>query len=140
MHTSSMQIALSLADDSDRESIYAFSIKTSPPTGWGTRTQPRSPCSSWHRFASRPATSRRQGPGWRRGTNGKGSVCATLDMLLRARGLRVGFYSSPHLVDFRERFRVDGVPVTEDDVVSWIADRTAVVERLHAAAETHDTP
>lgn len=66
------------------------------------------------------------------GTNGKGSVCATLDVLLRARGLRVGFYSSPHLIDFRERFRVDGLAITEPDVVGWIADRTALVERFHA--------
>ena len=42
------------------------------------------------------------------GTNGKGSTCATLDALLRARGLRVGRYTSPHLVDFRERILVDG--------------------------------
>jgi dihydrofolate synthase / folylpolyglutamate synthase len=66
------------------------------------------------------------------GTNGKGSVCATLEAVLRARGFRVGFYSSPHLIDFRERFLIDGVPISEDDVVSWIARRTPLVERLHA--------
>ena len=42
------------------------------------------------------------------GTNGKGSACATLEAVLRHRGLRVGKYTSPHLVDFRERFLVDG--------------------------------
>lgn len=66
------------------------------------------------------------------GTNGKGSVCATLEAVLRARGFRVGFYSSPHLIDFRERFLIDGVPISEADVVSWIARRTPLVERLHA--------
>jgi dihydrofolate synthase/folylpolyglutamate synthase len=66
------------------------------------------------------------------GTNGKGSVCATLEAILRARGFRTGFYSSPHLIDFRERFLVDGVPISEDDVVSWIERRTPLVERLHA--------
>ena len=66
------------------------------------------------------------------GTNGKGSVCATLEAVLRARGFRVGFYSSPHLIDFRERFLIDGVPISEDAVVSWIAGRTPLVERLHA--------
>ena len=66
------------------------------------------------------------------GTNGKGSVCATLEAVLRARGFRVGFYSSPHLIDFRERFLIDGVPISEADVVSWIARRTPIVERLHA--------
>ncbi len=42
------------------------------------------------------------------GTNGKGSVCAMLDSVLRAEGLRCGLYTSPHLVDLRERFRVAG--------------------------------
>jgi len=42
------------------------------------------------------------------GTNGKGSTCAMIDACLRAAGYRVGLYTSPHLVDFRERIRVDG--------------------------------
>ena len=42
------------------------------------------------------------------GTNGKGSVCAMLDAILRASGHRTGLYTSPHLIDFRERIRVDG--------------------------------
>jgi len=42
------------------------------------------------------------------GTNGKGSVCALVERVLRASGLRTGLYTSPHLVDFRERIRVDG--------------------------------
>lgn len=42
------------------------------------------------------------------GTNGKGSVCAMLDRILREAGFRTGLYTSPHLVDFRERIRVDG--------------------------------
>ncbi|MFO0095143.1 MAG: dihydrofolate synthase, partial [Gemmatimonadaceae bacterium] len=42
------------------------------------------------------------------GTNGKGSTVATLDALLRGAGLRVGKYTSPHLVDFAERIVVDG--------------------------------
>ncbi len=66
------------------------------------------------------------------GTNGKGSVCATLEAILRARGFRTGFYSSPHLIDFRERFLVDGVPISEHEVVSWIERRTPLVEQLHA--------
>ena len=46
------------------------------------------------------------------GTNGKGSACATLEAILRSRGMRVGKYTSPHLVDFRERFLVDGRAVS----------------------------
>ncbi len=42
------------------------------------------------------------------GTNGKGSVCAQVASVLRAAGLRTGLFTSPHLVDFRERIRVDG--------------------------------
>jgi dihydrofolate synthase/folylpolyglutamate synthase len=42
------------------------------------------------------------------GTNGKGSVCAMIERALRETGLRTGLYTSPHLVDFRERIRVDG--------------------------------
>ncbi len=48
------------------------------------------------------------------GTNGKGSIAATLAAVLHAAGYRVGLYTSPHLVDFRERIRVDGVQITED--------------------------
>jgi dihydrofolate synthase/folylpolyglutamate synthase len=42
------------------------------------------------------------------GTNGKGSVCAIVERVLRAAGVRTGLYTSPHLVDFRERIRVNG--------------------------------
>jgi dihydrofolate synthase/folylpolyglutamate synthase len=66
------------------------------------------------------------------GTNGKGSVVSTLDALLRAQGLKVGRYTSPHLVDFRERIVVDGVPIGEDAVVDFIARWTPEVERLGA--------
>jgi dihydrofolate synthase/folylpolyglutamate synthase len=66
------------------------------------------------------------------GTNGKGSVCATLEAVLRAKGLRVAKYTSPHLVDFRERFLIDGVPVSPERIVAFIDRRTPDVERLGA--------
>ena len=66
------------------------------------------------------------------GTNGKGSVSATLETLLRARGLRVGKYTSPHLVDFRERVIVDGRPMSEEAVVEWVERWTPECERLGA--------
>jgi dihydrofolate synthase/folylpolyglutamate synthase len=66
------------------------------------------------------------------GTNGKGSVVATLDALLRARGLRVGRYTSPHLVDFRERVAVNDEPVGEDEIVEAIARWTPEIERIGA--------
>lgn len=66
------------------------------------------------------------------GTNGKGSVAATLETLLRARGLRVGKYTSPHLVDFRERIVVNGAPISERAVVEFIERWTPEVERIGA--------
>jgi dihydrofolate synthase / folylpolyglutamate synthase len=63
------------------------------------------------------------------GTNGKGSVCAMLEAALRARGLRVGKYTSPHLVDFRERFVVDGKPLDDADIAAWLERWTPAVER-----------
>ena len=66
------------------------------------------------------------------GTNGKGSACATLEAILRSKGMRVGKYTSPHLVDFRERFLIDGRAVTEDYVVEWINRWTPDVERTGA--------
>ncbi len=66
------------------------------------------------------------------GTNGKGSVCATLEAVLRARGLRVAKYTSPHLVDFRERFLIDGRPVGEEAIVAFLDRWTPTVERLGA--------
>jgi dihydrofolate synthase/folylpolyglutamate synthase len=66
------------------------------------------------------------------GTNGKGSVCAMLDAVLRAKGLRVAMYTSPHLVDFRERFLIDGVPVAPERIVEFVDRWTPEVERLGA--------
>ena len=61
------------------------------------------------------------------GTNGKGSALATAEALLRGHGLRVGKYTSPHLVDFRERMIVDGAPIEADQVVEWVERWTPVV-------------
>lgn len=66
------------------------------------------------------------------GTNGKGSVCASLETILRARGLKVGKYTSPHLVDFRERFMIDGRAVSEESIMAFLDRWTPAVERLGA--------
>jgi len=52
------------------------------------------------------------------GTNGKGSVCAMIDSILRAQGYRSGLFTSPHLVTFRERIRVNGEIISEDAVAN----------------------
>lgn len=62
------------------------------------------------------------------GTNGKGSTCAMLEAIYRASGLRVGLFTSPHLVSFRERIQVDRVPITEDDVVQQVTELRALLE------------
>ncbi|MDD4872136.1 MAG: bifunctional folylpolyglutamate synthase/dihydrofolate synthase [Kiritimatiellae bacterium] len=54
------------------------------------------------------------------GTNGKGSVCAMLDSVLRTAGYKVGLYTSPHLVSFNERLCVGGMPISDDDLVELI--------------------
>src|SRR5438093_1959800 len=51
------------------------------------------------------------------GTNGKGSTCAMLESIYRAAGLRVGLFTSPHLVSFRERIQVNRQLINEADVV-----------------------
>ena len=56
------------------------------------------------------------------GTNGKGSVAALCEAALRASGRRVGLYTSPHLVDFRERIRIGGVPL-QPELLARAAER-----------------
>ena len=53
------------------------------------------------------------------GTNGKGSVSTLVAAALREAGWRVGLYTSPHLVSFRERIQVNGVPISEEAVAMW---------------------
>ncbi len=55
------------------------------------------------------------------GTNGKGSVCALLDSVLRCSGLRCGLYTSPHLVSFRERIRVNGQPIPPEKLAASLS-------------------
>lgn len=66
------------------------------------------------------------------GTNGKGSVCATMDFLLRYKGKRVGRYSSPHLIDFRERIIINGVPISEEEVVGFLQHIDAQAQQIGA--------
>ena len=71
------------------------------------------------------------------GSNGKGSVAALLATALQAAGNRVGLYTSPHLVDFRERIRVDGVDISRQSVVRlWERLRPTVRKRKATYFET----
>ena len=65
------------------------------------------------------------------GTNGKGSCSHTLAAILQAAGYKTGLYTSPHLVDFRERIRVNGRPVEEEFVVDFVEKHRSFFEPLH---------
>ena len=65
------------------------------------------------------------------GTNGKGSCSHTLAAILQSAGYRVGLYTSPHLVDFRERIRVNGEMVSEEYVIRFVEEHRAFFEPLH---------
>jgi dihydrofolate synthase/folylpolyglutamate synthase len=54
------------------------------------------------------------------GTNGKGSVCAMIDSICRAQGYRTGLFTSPHLITFRERIRLNGEMISEDAVTNGL--------------------
>ena len=56
------------------------------------------------------------------GTNGKGSVCAMIDAIARAAGHRTGLFTSPHLISFRERIRVNGDKISEDEVACGLSE------------------
>lgn len=64
------------------------------------------------------------------GTNGKGSTSHTIAATLQAAGYRVGLYTSPHLVDFRERIRVDGELIPEQAVIDFVTANEAFTESL----------
>ena len=65
------------------------------------------------------------------GTNGKGSVSHTLAAILQECGYRVGLYTSPHLVDFRERIRVNGIPLSEEYVIDFVNKERDFIDSLH---------
>jgi dihydrofolate synthase/folylpolyglutamate synthase len=64
------------------------------------------------------------------GTNGKGSVSHGLAAVLQYMGYKTALYTSPHLIDFRERIRINGVPVSEEWVVGFVAKHTGVIEEV----------
>ena len=65
------------------------------------------------------------------GTNGKGSCSHTLAAILQAEGYKVGLYTSPHLVDFRERIRINGECISEQYVIDFVEQERSFFEPLH---------
>jgi dihydrofolate synthase/folylpolyglutamate synthase len=69
------------------------------------------------------------------GTNGKGSTCAMIDSIARACGQRCGLFTSPHLIDYRERIKVSGVEIPEAECAAMLTALRALCERM----EMHPT-
>ncbi len=67
------------------------------------------------------------------GTNGKGSTCATLEALALQQGFTTGFNSSPHLVEYMERFRINGENITFDEIVETYMKWENVIEKTEAS-------
>ena len=65
------------------------------------------------------------------GTNGKGSCSHTLAAILQSAGYKVGLYTSPHLVDFRERIRVNGEVISKEYVIDFVEQHRSFFEPLH---------
>ncbi len=63
------------------------------------------------------------------GTNGKGSTSHMIASILQEAGYKVGLYTSPHLKDFRERIKIDGVMISEEEVVNFITENRAFLEQ-----------
>ena len=65
------------------------------------------------------------------GTNGKGSCSHTIASILQSAGYKVGLYTSPHLVDFRERIRINGEMIPEESVIEFVTKEKEFFEPLH---------
>lgn len=65
------------------------------------------------------------------GTNGKGSCAHALASILQEDGYKVGLYTSPHLIDFKERIRVNGAPIDERYVIDFVENERSSFEPLH---------
>ena len=64
------------------------------------------------------------------GTNGKGSCAHTISCILQRCGYKVGLYTSPHLVDFSERIRINGIPIPEEYVINFVEEEKSFIEPL----------
>jgi dihydrofolate synthase / folylpolyglutamate synthase len=66
------------------------------------------------------------------GTNGKGSTCAMIDSVARACGNRSGLFTSPHLIDYRERIQVNGQQIPEEECAALLSGLRVLCERMEA--------
>jgi len=64
------------------------------------------------------------------GTNGKGSTCALVASILKTAGYKVGLYTSPHLVSFNERIRVNDKKITDSEISDFIKDVRPLIDEI----------
>ena len=64
------------------------------------------------------------------GTNGKGSTCAIVSSILMEAGLKVGLYTSPHLIRFNERIRINGIQIDDDDIVEFVDSYQSDIDEI----------
>jgi dihydrofolate synthase/folylpolyglutamate synthase len=67
------------------------------------------------------------------GTNGKGSTCNLLASVLQESGYKVGLFTSPHLVDFRERIRINGIMIPKEEVIAFVVNNKKAFEAIKAS-------
>ena len=66
------------------------------------------------------------------GTNGKGSTCAYIDSILRADGKKIGLYTSPHLIRFNERIKVNGIPIADHEIIAFMEHAGSTIKEIES--------
>jgi dihydrofolate synthase/folylpolyglutamate synthase len=66
------------------------------------------------------------------GTNGKGSTCAMIASILHASGKNVGLYTSPHLIRFNERIRINGYPIPDKQIITFMQKVDPVIQEIES--------
>ena len=62
------------------------------------------------------------------GTNGKGSVCAIIASILDCAGIKIGLYTSPHIFDYTERIKINGVDISKDDFAKYVFEIVKIAD------------
>ena len=70
------------------------------------------------------------------GTNGKGTTCTLIASTLKAAGYRTGLYTSPYVLEFRERFQIDGKMIPQEELVEQVQTVSAVADEMEASGES----
>lgn len=74
------------------------------------------------------------------GTNGKGSTCAFLESILRHCGYKTGLFTSPHLIHFNERIRINGIPINRENIIDLVSQIASILETRSEKESIHYSP